>query len=146
MEIAINGINYKIEKLNAIKQFHVARRLAPAMWALGAAALTTLKGNKAGGDDNIVAALTQAAGPLVQVISSMSDADSQYVLDTCLSVCSRQETGGYQKVFVEGGGIMFKDIDLPIMLQLVLAAIRENLGNFLDALPAKSQEGGQSAA
>lgn len=131
MELSINGQTYRVDKLNAFAQFHVARRLAPALWALGSGAMSTLK---QGGEFSDAVALG-AIGPLVEVIAKMSNADSEYVLAACLGVCSRQSGTGWQKVYAEGGGLLFQDIDLPAMMQLTMAAIRENLGNFLDALP-----------
>lgn len=137
MDITIGAHDYRIDKLNAFKQFHVARRLAPALWALGAGAMASLKHDNPENVD-MIATVTSAAGPLIDVISTMSDIDSQYVLDNCLSVCFRKDatSGGYQRIFVEKGGILFDDIDMSVMMQLVLAAIRENLGNFLSALPS----------
>lgn len=128
-EIDIGGNKYQIAKLNAFQQFHVARRIAPIMFSLGTAASTFLA------KDKETAAVLKAIEPMVNVISQMSDADSQYVLNACLSVCSRQQGSGYSRIFVDGSGLMFQDIDLPTMMQLAYAVIQDNLGNFIHALP-----------
>lgn len=125
-ELDIGGHKYRIGKLNAFAQFHLARRLAPALWALGSGMLMQVKT-----DAFDVAAI----GPLVEAISKMSNADSEHVLHACLGVCHRQSGTGWQIMYTEGGGLMFQDIDLSVLMQLTTAAIRENLGNFLDALP-----------
>lgn len=131
-DIDIGGNSYQIGKLDAFKQFHLARRIAPVLFSLGGAVSAFLPQD--GGESSDVDVL-KAIEPMVNVISKMSDADSQYVLNACLSVCSRKQGNGYQRVFVDGSGLMFIDVDLSVMMQLVQAVIQDNLGNFMAALP-----------
>lgn len=140
-ELDIGGHKYRIGKLNAFAQFHLARRLAPALWAMGSGMVANLKGVDASPDTFALGAM----GPLVEVISKMSNEDSEHVLHACLGVCHRQSGTGWQIMYTEGGGLMFQDIDLGALMQLTTAAIQENLGNFLDALPIPQQgnEGGK---
>lgn len=140
MELQIKGNTYSIGKMDVFQQFHVARRLAPLLYATSSALLARLKAGDTSvesGDD--LNTLIGAVEPMVQVISSMPDADSQYVLNACLGVCQRLTgTGagaGFQRILVDGQRLLFDDIDLAVTLQLVAATIRANLGNFLDALP-----------
>lgn len=149
MELVLGANTYDIGKLNVTQQFHVARRLAPAIWALSRSAASVLKeampegvaltmdnvvkGLKGLEDGALVGAVISAAGPLVDVMAHMSDADTEYVINTCLSVCSRQAGQGWQILYVPGSGFTFQDMSLPEMLQLVIAAIRANLANFTPA-------------
>lgn len=147
----IGGNVYAVEKLDVMRQFHVARRLAPAVWALSRSAGAVLKqalpegvpatfenvvkGLKGLEDGALMGAVISAAGPLVDVFAHMSDEDSQYVINACLSVCSRRVNDtGWQVAYVEGSGFMFHDMSLPEMMQLVFLAIQHNLGNFTHAL------------
>jgi hypothetical protein len=131
MKLTINGVEYVTGKLDAFKQFHITRRLTPVMLALAGAADT-------------VAALLTGQGipdvtslqPMTEVIAGMSDADAEYVLHACMAVCQRSAGQGWQNVFAPGGGMLFDDIDMMVMLQLAIAVMRENLGNFFAALPA----------
>ncbi len=132
-EIEINGNNYQIGTLDAFKQFHVARRIAPVLFTLSSGTLELIKAGSSS-DDLSEMDILKAVGPMVDVISKMSDADSQYVLTTCLSVCSRQSGNGWQRVCVDGGSMMFSDITLHVMLQLAVTVIQDNMGNFMDAL------------
>lgn len=127
--IEIGGNTYKIGKLNAIQQFHITRRLAPSLWALAEAS-----GSAPSNSDPIL-----ALKPVAQAVSQLSDEDSEYVLHTCLGVVMRDQKGQWARVWAKGGGLMFDDIDLQVMMQLTFAVIRENLGNFFSALPAQSQ-------
>lgn len=131
MQLTIGDNIYTAGKLDAIRQFHVARRLAPALIALGASAVDVLK---RGGDLSDAAAVA-AIGPLVEVVAQMSDADSEYVLKTCLSVVSRRSGDGWAPVQNAQGGLMFQDIDITVMLRLAFEVVRGNLGNFMPALP-----------
>lgn len=141
MQITINDQLYMLGKLDAIRQFHIARRLAPALLALGAAALDVLK--RGGGLTD--AAAVASIGPLVEVVAGMSDADSEYVLRSCLAVVSRKSGDGWAPVHNAQGGLMFADIDISVMLRLAFAVIRDNLGNFMPALPDNPEPASTSA-
>lgn len=144
MQVEIKGQTYSVGKLDVFQQFHVARRLAPLLYATSSALLARLRDTGAAQSTDELTSMVEAAEPMVQVISSMSDADSQYVINGCLSVCQRRtgtgQGAGFQRILVDGQRMMFDDIDLVVMMQLVVAAIRMNLGNFLDALPEQSAD------
>ncbi len=124
-ETEIGGKTYRLGSLDAMKQFHVTRRLAPVLARLREA------GADADGGD-IMAVLLTAVGEL-------SDADSEYVIKTCLAVCSRQIEGGagYAAV-VRGGQFMFGDMTMPDMLQLTWAVLQANLADFFTAFRSNS--------
>jgi hypothetical protein len=142
MELAIGGNEYRVGKLDAFKQFHVARRLAPALLALGTAAAGVFAAARtaAAGDD------LAALGPFVGVISQMSDTDSQYILLVCLGVCHRRQGNAWAPVVSASGGMLFDDIDLPTMIQVAVAVIRENIGNFFVAPQIQESGAAQSPA
>lgn len=123
METQINGNTYRIGKLDARTQFHVARRLAPLLAGIG----KTLNQPKNKDD------LFSTFGPLADALSRMSDEDTDYVLDKCLSVTQRAQGNQFAPVMASNGRMMFDDIDLPAMMQLAVAVIRENIGGFFPA-------------
>jgi hypothetical protein len=120
-DIEVNGNVYRIGRMDARKQFHVSRRLAPLLAGLGGA----ISGKKAD-----AAATFQ---PIAEALAQMSDEDTDYILDNCLAVVSRQQGNQFAPVMARGGSMMFEDIDLPTMMQLTIAVIRENLGGFFPA-------------
>ncbi|SAL25717.1 phage tail assembly chaperone [Caballeronia telluris] len=122
--VEISGQQYRIGRLDAKRQFHVARRLAPLLAGLGGA----LKGEAKG--------FAEMVSPIAEALAKMSDEDTDYVLDTCLLVVQRQSGQGWQSVMVKNGGLLFQDIDLPAMLQLTVAVIQQNLGSFFPAGPS----------
>ena len=129
METTINGATYQIRKLTPFQQFHVARRLAPALWALSSVA----EGASAG---KVVEGMLSAFQPVAEILSKMSDQDSEYVLSTCLSAVYRQQGNNWAMVSPTSAGMMmFDDITLPVMIQLTFEVIKENMGNFFVELP-----------
>ena len=121
----IKGKTYRSGRMDARRQFHVLRRLAPLL-----SGLTDLAALKA---DPLA-----AIGPLAETVAAMKDADMDYVLDACLEVTERKQTaGGWAKVMV-GGSLMFEDLDMADMLRLAGAALQENMAGFFDALPQAS--------
>lgn len=140
-EIQIGDHVYRLGKLNAFAQFHIARRLAPVLGSLGAAAVSlpsAMDGAVAVGESDTLSVL----GPIADAVSKMSDVDVDYVLNTCLSVCARQQGAQWARVQAPGGGLMFQDIDLSALMQLAFAVIRENLGNFFPAAPVLASKSG----
>lgn len=131
----INGQKYRIGKLTPKEQFHVARRLVPLLTGLAGAAMPSVL---AGVTD--AAALTDdALGQILLAfsggLSKMSNEDSEYVIDTCLSAVQRKQGEIWAPVLVKGG-MMFADIRLPDMVQLVVAVVQENLGSFFPGAAA----------
>lgn len=150
METTIGGATYQIRKLTPFQQFHVARRLAPALWALGTAAadaLRTVKTPDAAVTESArgeapahspVGGMLAAFEPIADVIAKMSDEDSEYILTTCLSVVYLQQNNSWAPILPpnrSGLVFMFDSITLPVMMQLTVEVIKENLGNFFVALP-----------
>lgn len=120
-DIEVNGNVYRIGRMDARKQFHVSRRLAPLLAGIGGA----ISGKKAD--------VTATFQPIAEALAQMSDEDTDYILDNCLAVVSRQQGNQFAPVMARGGNMMFEDIDLPTMMQLTISVIRENLGGFFPA-------------
>jgi hypothetical protein len=126
-EKEIGGQHYQFGKLNALQQFHVVRRLGPALMVAGISVEMLRTGITVQAED-----ILAMAGPVIEVIGRMSDADSDYVIFTCLGVVKRKSGNGWADVAApEVKQLMFQDIELPHMLQLVAEVLRVNLGNFL---------------
>lgn len=129
-QITLGSGTYMTGKLNAFEQFHCARRVAPLLAAMGITALQIAKhtaqpGAQAPGTDDFGEML-----PMVfDQIARMPQADVDYILQTCLASCKRQQGAGWALLLVQGR-LMFEDVGMPDMVQLVLATLKENLGSF----------------
>jgi hypothetical protein len=115
--VEVGGFQYRIGKIDARKQFHVARRLAPLL-----AGMSNVPDKSQG--------FAAFLGPLTDALSGMSDQDVDYVLDICLGACKRIQPSGHPAPVMVRGGLMFEDIDMGQMIQLAVKVIQVNLGGF----------------
>lgn len=123
---------YDIGKLNPMKQFHVTRRLLPALATVGMT-VAQIKELKSLGD------LADLLGPLSGVMAAMKDEDAEYIIFTCLGVVHRVDpsSGKPAPIVVNGQNrLMYEDIGMPQMLRLVFEVVAENMGGFMQELGA----------
>lgn len=134
----INGTEYRLPELDPFQSFALASKISPI---LGLMALQ---------EDRVVLAarfpqsFTALAGDM-----RMSREDKDEVLRLCLSGISRGETGGSFSPIMVNGHMMFKDIDMSVMLKLVWETIVQNklIDFFSDAHSnSTEQPGGQAAS
>jgi len=133
MEFEIKGVNYRASKLSVFDQLKVSRKLLPVL----AGMLGDFQGIKAaaqGGD--VYKALETALPKIADSLAEMSEADTNAIIFPCLSVVARQNGKVWAPVMVQGS-LMFDDIDLMSMLQIVGRVVGDSLGNFLPAAPDK---------
>lgn len=125
-EIDIAGITYRINKIDALAQFHLARKLGPVIATLGQSVNQLAGGPKQSQE----AWLASALGPVSGVIANMSHEDADFILHTCLSAVGRRQDDGRFAPIQKGKQLMFADIEMPTMLRLATEMIKENLGGF----------------
>ncbi|MBD8181682.1 hypothetical protein IFU25_08195 [Pantoea agglomerans] len=133
MEFEIKGVNYRASKLSVFDQLKVSRKLLPVL----AGMLGDFQGIKAaaqGGD--VYKALETALPKIADSLAEMSEADTNAIIFPCLSVVARQNGKVWAPVMVQGS-LMFDDLDLMSMLQIVGRVVGDSLGNFLPAAPDK---------
>lgn len=146
-ELTVAGANYRVGRLSALDQFHVTRRLGPMLVVAGISVEMLSKGMKADLDD-----LVAMAGPVLDLLSKMSDEDTNYIILTCLKTATREQNKVWARVLApDGKTLMFADMDMPTMIRVVMEVLKLNLGNFLmglgDELPSQSSSNaGQQAA
>jgi hypothetical protein len=126
IDVEINGIQYKSSvKLNAIQQFLLSKRLVPILDVISRVAR-----NKPDGED---LAILIADG-----VAKLSDDDSLYIFDLCLTGVQCYRDGVWALVWNHSAKQpQFADFDMPSMLQLTFAVLTDTLGSFMPA-PAKT--------
>jgi len=150
-EFSINGHSYKTARLDAMSQWAVARRLAPVVAKTftpeaikkGVQLLpkfAALQERKPEQDGNLIQdpnftefleLLASLAQPFMEALAEMPDDDSTFVINMCLSVTHRaQATGGWSVIKPANSKIMFEDIQLPELLQIVFHVVMDNLAGF----------------
>lgn len=135
-DFTVGKHDYKSRKMDAFKQLHIARRIAPLFGSLGDAYKKFSASDK---KDPLV-----ILEPVSQAISSLRDADVDYIINNCLAVCQRNSspnagTAVWSNV-MSSGGLQFEDIEMAEMIQIVWYVVQENLGRFMAALPAELKD------
>lgn len=133
MEFEIKGVNYRASKLSVFDQLKVSRKLLPVLAGM-LGDFQTIKSAAQGGD--VYKALETALPKIADSLAEMSEEDTNAILFPCLSVVARQNGKVWAPVMVQGA-LMFDDIDLMSMLQIVGRVVGDSLGNFLPAAPDK---------
>ena len=141
IEFEIAGQRYRAEKLDAFKQLHVSRKIAPIVPKLLPMFLKFAQMGESMKDD--LPGMAQAFEPLAQALAEMPDADCEYVFNACLGVVARHQQGNWASIW--NGSLMFDDIDIGVMVQIASKVIWDSLGNFISGLLA-NKTAGQKAA
>jgi len=131
MEFDVMGITYKVRKLPAMRQFHIVRRLLPVLSELAPAA------SKGANGIDVLPLLSKT-------ISGMSDTDADYVIYGLLAAVQRNQGQGLGWADVTNGtALMYDDVPMSAVLQLVWKALTHNLSDFFAALPSDLKEAAQ---
>ena len=141
-EFEVGGQTYRIGKLDAFRQFHVSRRIAPIIPTL---VPVFVKLAREGSLTNDIAGLSELLVPFAEGIANMSDEASEYLIANCLSVVQRKNATGWAQVWnTQGKVCMFDDMDLGIIMQLVMKVIQDSLGPFIQGLLTSQASGPQA--
>ncbi len=135
-QFEMGGRDFSLNKIDAIKQFHIVRRIGPILSDL----LPAMKGLAAKNiegasiDDQLEHAAT-IFGPIMTGLQKLSDADAELVLYGLLaSVEVKQTSGNWAKIATGNPPmLMMQDLELPQLLQIAGRAFAYNLTGFFTA-------------
>lgn len=142
----IGDSTFFFSKIGATKQFHIARRAAPLLKEIGPL-VALIKSDPAKieamkkGED-IESGLV-AIGAFGDALAKLSDADADFILFGLLEGVSMHQSGGGKASVAVGTQLMFKEIDLPQMLQLAFWSAMANFASFFAASPSASTPASQ---
>ncbi len=140
VEFEQNGQVYRAGKLDAFKQLHLSRRLAPLIPKLVPAFIKLQTLTQAKGADGAPRDLTQIAdvvtvlGPFADALAELTDEATEQIVRLCLGVVQRQQGNSWAALMNPQGVLMFSDLEFGDMLPIMIRVIRENLGNFIAGL------------
>ncbi len=143
-DFAIGDRQFKLNKLDAFKQFHIVRRLGPILGDIIPLA-RKLKGvgdADSMSEEDKFSAFAEMVAPIMNGISKLSDADANLVLlGLCSAVEVRQpQSNSWARVAV-GDNLMMGDLELPVLLQVAGRAFVYNLAGFFASAPQASHGG-----
>jgi hypothetical protein len=131
-EFTIKDTQFRAEKLGAMQQAHLVRRLLPIVSTL--ASLAKLRGPAGLVDPD---AAKEAFQPLANALAELSDENFNYIIATCMSKIQMREGDRWVLVWnVPAARPQFDTIDLPLMMQLCFHVIQDNLSGFFPAGPS----------
>lgn len=130
------GKSFKLNKIDALKQFHIVRRVGPILSEL----LPVMKEFKSvpDGEEAKLDMIAKLASPLMEGLSKLSDQDSEMVLYGLLSSVEMQQASGNWARVSTPQMLMIQDLELPMMLQIAGRAFIYNLSGFISGLPKSS--------
>jgi hypothetical protein len=126
IEFEVGTETYRAGKLDAFAQLHVSRKIAPVLPKL----LPILALLPKTGDAVDLGQMGAILEPLTGVLAAMPKDDVDLVVTACLSVVQRKQGATWAPVW-RSGTLMFEDIELAVLVQVVVQVIRGSLGNFM---------------
>lgn len=133
----ISGLEFKLNKVDAFKQFHIVRRIGPLLTDL-LTAMQSIGGVKV---DNLTEVqklehFAKLAEPLMLGLSKLSDNDSEYVLFRLLASVEvfQPEFKSWARIATDSAVIM-GTLELPMLLQIAGRALVYNLSGFFALIP-----------
>lgn len=130
LEFENGGNEYRTNKLSAMQQFHLSRKIAPVIPRLVPLFLQLAK--QPNGEMNY-GAMAIALEPFAEALAAMQDDHAEYVVNVCMSSVMRKVGKDYTPVMSKGQ-FMFDDMDLGALMPMVVKVIWDNLGNFITGL------------
>lgn len=134
----ISGKEYRLPELDPFQAFALASKISPIL------GLMALQEDRTVLEAKFPQSFTALAGTM-----QMSREDKDEVLRLCLTGVMRGEAGGSFSPIMVNGMMMFKDIDMSVMLKLVWETLVQNkLLDFFSDPHSKltDQPGGQAAS
>lgn len=153
MEFEIKGIQYRTAKLSVFDQLKVSRKLLPVLAGLMSefGSIKEMMPNltaKPEGDEiemkSYAPIFEKLLPKIADALAGLSEEDTNAIIFPCLSVVARQNGKSWAPVMSQNQ-LMFDDLDLMSMLQLVARVVADSLGNFLPTLPISETQDQQPA-
>lgn len=140
VEFQVGGHSYRSNKLSALTQFHVCRRLVPALSDLAPLMKATLASKRAADEKGEEWKFDgwAALDPLSKALTTISDDDANYVIFACLEVTERNEKGVWSRLRTPQGLMMFNDLEMPELVMIVWNVLAGHLESFFSTLPQTS--------
>lgn len=138
------GREFKLNKIDAFKQFHVVRRLGPLLGEIIPAAqkIAKLNSKTDQSEEEKFDQIAMLARPLMDGFAKLSDEDANRVLLTLLEAVEiKQPSSNSWARIARDGNMMIQDLELPLMLQCAARAFGYNLQSFFALAPQTSHGG-----
>ena len=143
VEFEIEGKQFRFDKLTAMQQFHVSRKIAPLippLLPIFAQIRKNTESKKNAVDDfEVIGPLLQ---PFADGLATMSDDASEYVFGTCLGAVKYNHNGNWIQMWSTTGKVaMVMELnDVGMLLRIVVRVITESLAPFISGFLTNASE------
>jgi hypothetical protein len=143
VEFELEGKEFRFDKLTAMQQFHVSRKIAPLippLLPIFAQIRKDAASQKEVMDDfDVIGPLFQ---PFADGLAEMSDDASEYVFNTCLGAIKYHHGGNWIPMWSTSGKVaMVAELnDVGVLLRLVVRVITESLAPFISGFLTNGSE------
>lgn len=143
-DFTVGEHKFQLNKIDAFKQFHIARKLSPVLSEVIPILqkISKLKMDGMSEEAKFEAiASTDGISKVLECIANLSDEDSERVLKgLCSAVEMQQKHGNWARVVV-GNVLAFEDLGLPTLLQIAGRSFAYNMADFFRIAPQTSHGG-----
>lgn len=136
-EFRVGDFEYRARSMDAFSQLDVMAKLSPLL-AAGASELIPFfldmsKNGLTTADSSALTGILAALDPAAKALANMSGDDRRFIIGTCLSLCERQTSNGWTKIWnIDAGRAMFDDInnDVSVMLKITTCVLQGTFQRF----------------
>lgn len=132
-EFTVNGREYRTTKLNAFKQFHIARRILPLIAKLPEMMGMTLNQCLTDADalKNVATKNMNAIrlDVIAEALSELKNEDVDYVMSTCCDAVKVKQDTGWTWVRFKGQ-MMINFVGMQELMSFAVHVIKDNLSDF----------------
>jgi hypothetical protein len=133
----IGDRKFKVSKINAMKQFHIVRRIGPILGEMMPAIQKIAKSKEQLSQEEQLEHAAEFVTPIMNGLSRLSDKDADFVLFSLLAAVEINQDGAWSKLVVNDN-LMFDMLGLPVLLQAAGRAFMYNMTGFFGALRQSS--------
>lgn len=136
-DFTLGGRDFKLCKIDAFKQLHIVRRLAPVLNDLLPAmkSLTALKNLGELQEQEKLDSVGKFLSPVLMGMSKLTDEDTEIVFLGLLQAVEMKQSAGNWARVANGKLLMIQDMELPMLVNLAGRAFMYNISSFFSALP-----------
>lgn len=136
MDFELGGRKFQISKINALDQFHIARRMGPILadivpiiQQLNKKKLDTLS------EDEKLDSFGKLASPFMVGLAKLSDEDAEIVLFGLLSCAEIQGASGAWMKITNKKLLLAQDLELPHLINIAGHSFMHNISGFFGGVP-----------
>ena len=129
-DFKIGEREFRSQKMSAMKQVHVGRKVLPFYGDMMATAY------KNGTSEADISAMLDRFKPIANALAEMKDEDAEYIINSCLDVTQIKQ-GSIWSNMRSNGLLMFQDLEGFDLIKIASYVLQDNFARFFSGSPAE---------